>query len=219
MSNAFKEALIDQHSALVDFRLAFAERDETDMEVARNAWRDEAEWLANERRNCTPSCYPIENLSEESMLDHAVMVGEAVLRDFVSARNFYDRRLRNPSRAIRAEAVTAVCWGISDHMRGTGLTGLMRWGTLYTALCLEYVILDQVEILFEPEFLSRKEMRNKIDDIRSAYGSFYWSLYNENRGCRGMCGTIFNTFHLTVYSDLLEKMLRDIVNQRTRYRL
>ena len=74
-----REAILDQCSGVIASHLSFAERDGADMGEKRSYWEGRAEWIADQTRSCIPSCRPIEQV--RSMLDHAVKVGEAVLRD------------------------------------------------------------------------------------------------------------------------------------------
>ena len=209
-----REAIIEQHSALIADHLKFAEREGADMEEQRRYWRGRAEWLADEARSCIPSCGTVD-LFGRPILDRAVEVGEAVLRDFVAERNVYEDGARRFSERDDASDLGPACWDISDNMRDTGIVTMMRWGIVRTVRCIEYVILDQVEVAFDPKHLSRQDMREKLDDIRNAYGSFYWSLYNELRDCD--CDVSFNTYHLRAYAALLQEMLRDVTRQRQKY--
>ena len=211
-----RESIIDQHSALVAGHLAFAEREGADMEEKRSYWRGRAEWLADETRSCIPSCQPAER-AERYIFDRAADVGESVLRDFVAERNVYEDGARRFSESDDASNLGPACWDISDNMRDTGIVTMMRWGIARTAVCIEYVILDQVEVVFEPRFLSRKDMRKKLDDVSEGYQTFYWLLYNEHRGCG--CEAHFNTRHLRAYAELLREMLRDLTRQRQEYGL
>ena len=94
-----------------------------------------------------------------------------------------------------------------------------------TARCLEYVILDQLEFLFPPgsaaaKRLSRTEARAKLDQLREAYGSLYWGLYNEHAGCEPPgCGTLFYPLHNAAYAEMLEGIVRDVIRQRRAYGL
>ena len=212
-----REAILKEFSGVIAGRLVLAERDGADMVEQRSYWEGQAGWLADHKRSCIPSCADLDDLYVD--LDHAVMVGEAVLRDFVAERNLYADGRSRLSQPVDADALTEACRKISNEMAmNTGVTGLIRWGILRSAICLEYVILDQVAIMFESEYLSRQEMRKKIDDIRNAYGSFYWSLYNGHRGCEP-CGTMNQVVHLFAYTELLKGMVKDIIRQRQRYGL
>lgn len=124
-----------------------------------------------------------------------------------------------PFEPVDAEKLIKACWDISEEARASGVTAVMRSGTLDTVLCLEQVILDQVEVLFEPEYLSRTEAQKKLKRTRMAYGGLYWSIYNEHRGCDPMCGTIRHVFHLAENARILEKMIRDMVKERNEFEI
>ena len=125
-----------------------------------------------------------------------------------------------PFQPIDAKALIKPCWDLSEKKRASGVTARMRQGTLDTVLCLEKVILDQVEILFPDGInLSRAEAEEKLERLRFAVGSFYWSLYNGHKGCDGFCGTMWQVLHLAKNADFLEQMIRDIADQRNRYKI
>ena len=112
------------------------------------------------------------------------------------------------SQLVNADALIKPCWDLSEEKRSSGVTATMRQGTLDTVLCLEKVILDQVEILFpEGKYLSRAQAEKKLERLRFAVGSFYWSLYNEHTGCKHFCGTIWQVLHLAKNADFLEQMI------------
>ena len=204
-----REAIIDQHSALMAIHLSFAEREGADMEEERSYWRGRAEWLADETRSCIPSCQPAER-AERYLFNRAADVGESVLRDFVAERNVYEDGARRFSERDDGSNLGPACWDISDNMRETDNITMLRWGIARTIGCIEYVLLDQVEVVFKPRFLSRRDMRRKIDEISEGYQTFYWSLYNEHRGC--FCEATFNTHHLRAYQPV-EKGVIDRVSR------
>ena len=164
-----REAILDQFSGLTTIHLSLAERDGADMAEQRSYWQDQAERLADPERSCIPSCEPIDRIY--GTFDHEVMVDEAVLRDFVAERNLYADGRRRFWEPVDADALIEACRNISNEMVNTGVTGLMQRGTQRSANCLEYVIIDQVEKLLEPEYLSRQDMRKKLDQISDVYQS------------------------------------------------
>ena len=143
-----------------------------------------------------------------------------ILRDFLRENRFYADMPRDPE----AKPLIEACWDLSLGMRSL-TTATMRWGSLRTARCLEYVILDQLEFLFPPgsaaaKRLSRTEARAKLDQLREAYGSLYWGLYNEHAGCEPPgCGTLFYPLHNAAYAEMLEGIVRDVIRQRRAYGL
>ena len=125
-----------------------------------------------------------------------------------------------PFQPIDAKALIKPCWDISEEKRSSGVTATMRQGALDTVLCLEKVILDQVEILFpDGKYLSRAQAEEKLERLRFALGSFYWSLYNEHTGCKHFCGTMWQVFHLPKIAHVLEGMILDIAEQRNQYKI
>ena len=125
-----------------------------------------------------------------------------------------------PFQPIDAKALIKPCWDLSEEKRSSGVTATMRQGALNTVLCLEKVILDQVEILFPGgEILSRAQAEEKLERLRFALGSFYWSLYNEHTGCKHFCGTMWQVLLLATNADFLEQMIRDLADQRNRYKI
>ncbi len=125
-----------------------------------------------------------------------------------------------PFQTIDAEALIKPCWDLSEEKRSSGVTATMRQGTLDTVLCLEKVILDQVEILFpDGKYLSRAQAEKKLERLRFAIQTFYWSLYNEHTGCKHFCGTMWQVFHLPKIAHVLEQIIRDIAHQRNQYKI
>ncbi len=127
---------------------------------------------------------------------------------------------RADEEGIDAQALIDACWAISLEDRSSGVTAQMRRGALKSVLCLEEVILDQVEILFpDGEYLSREQAAEKLEQLRFAAGSLYWSIYNENIACDPSCGTYWHDLHLHGNAHILEHMLREVVRVRNMYEL
>ena len=120
---------------------------------------------------------------------------------------------------IDAQALIDACWAISLEDRSSGVTAEMRRGALKSVLCLEQAILDQVEILFpDGEYLSREQAAEKLEQLRFAAGSLYWSIYNGNIACDPSCGTMWHVMHLASHAQILEQMIRDIAYVRNYHR-
>ena len=115
---------------------------------------------------------------------------------------------------IDADALIEKCWLISKEDRDSGVTARMRSGGARTAKCLQDVILDQVEAMFDPKTLTRKEALEKLHLISEGYQTLYWSIYNQHRKCARWCGTDRHVYHLGAYTALLEKIIRDMVDER-----
>ena len=119
-----------------------------------------------------------------------------------------------PFEPIDAKALIDACWAISQDKRDSGVTALMRQGGAMSVRCLKDVILDQAQAMLEPQVLSRRQVKEKLDKIGNAYGSLYWSIFNEHRKCSRWCGTDRHVYHLARYGGLLEKIIQDMVNER-----
>ena len=115
-----------------------------------------------------------------------------------------------------AQALIDACWDISLEKRSKD-NASAREGFLDTVLCLEEVILDQVEILFEDDVLTREQAKKELRILRFAAGGLYWKIYNENRGC--FCGTMYYAHHLWENAQILESMIKEMIRQREKYGL
>ncbi len=119
-----------------------------------------------------------------------------------------------PFEPIDSEAMIEKCWALSKEDLNSGVTGRMRSGTMKTVRCMQNEIVEQAGEMFEPDVLSRQEVRDKLDKIRNGYGSLYWSIYNEHKRCGAECGTDRQVYHLGAYTALLEDIVRDMVRER-----
>ena len=115
---------------------------------------------------------------------------------------------------IDADALIEKCWSIFKEDLHSGVTARMRRGGARSAKCLQDVILDQVEAMFEPKTLTRKEASEKLQLISEGYQTLYWSIYNQHRKCARWCGTDRHVYHLGAYTALLKKIIRDMVRER-----
>ena len=68
--------------------------------------------------------------------------------------------------------------------------------------------------MFEPNILSRQDVRDKLRKISEGYQTLYWSIYNEHKRCGVECGTDREVYHLGAYTALLEDIIRDMVRER-----
>ncbi len=124
-----------------------------------------------------------------------------------------------PFEPVDAEKLIKACWDISEEERTSGAIRIMRYGAAKSAGCLEEVILDQVEVLFEPDDLSREQAQKHLDQLQNAYQKLYWAIYNDHRGCYRRCGTARQVLDPAVYAHLLEKMIRDMVKERNEFEI
>jgi hypothetical protein len=110
------------------------------------------------------------------------------------------------------------CWALSKKDRDSCVTGRMRSGSARTARCLQNIILDQSEEMFEPDTLSRQEVLEKTDKISEGYQTLYWAIYNTHKRCDRFCGTDKHVYHLSAYTSLLEDIIKDMINERNEVR-
>jgi len=120
---------------------------------------------------------------------------------------------------IDAKALIAACWEISKERRDEGSTSAMRSGTGQTVQCLQDEILLNGLAMFKDKAEREAKFKDYIERISFGVQRIYWEIYNDNSMCNPSCGTMFTVFHLWRYSDILEKILDDIVDQRNRYEL
>lgn len=134
----------------------------------------------------------------------------------------------SPSRALgtepkeipNAQILIDACWELSRKDRESGVTGRMRNGAADTVVCLEDIVLDQVDALFpDGKYLSRQKAREYLDMIEIGVQKLYWSIYNQHAGCVPLCGTIYHVMHLPPNARILEDMIRALIRQRQEYGL
>ena len=128
----------------------------------------------------------------------------------------------NPFEPIDAQPLIDACLALSKEDRDSGVTARMRSGGARSIGCLQGVIRDQAEALFDEESLNSLDLEEQLTKIRKGYQTLYWAIYNDHRACRFPrmeCGTFYHVFHLGEHSSLLEKIIRDMVEQRNEYRL
>ena len=122
-----------------------------------------------------------------------------------------------PYEPIDAQAMIDACWEITYEQR-LGSTAATREGIFDSVTCLEERILEQFAALFPATVLSRETAARKLEATRETYTDIYWHIYNENKGCR-FCPTQYYSSDLSAWADVLERMLKDAVRQRNRYKL
>ncbi|MEO3429720.1 hypothetical protein AAFN88_12720 [Pelagibius sp. CAU 1746] len=122
-----------------------------------------------------------------------------------------------PYEPIDAQAMIDACWDMTYDQR-LGSTAATRDGIFDSIVCLEERILEQFAALFPATVLSRESAARKLEITRETYTDLYWHIYNENKGCR-ICPTQYYSSDLIAWSDVLERMLKDAVGQRNRYKL
>ena len=127
-----------------------------------------------------------------------------------------------PFEPIDAQPLIDACWALSAEDRDSGVTARMRSGGARSIGCLEGVIRDQAEALFDEETLNSLNLEDQLTKIAKGYQTLYGAIYNRHTACglpRMECGSFYHVFHLGKHSYLLEEIIRDMVKQRNEYRL
>ncbi|MHA1597380.1 MAG: hypothetical protein ACTSV1_01550 [Alphaproteobacteria bacterium] len=124
-----------------------------------------------------------------------------------------------PSELIPdAKVLIDACWAISEKLRSSMGTDDQRVGAHKTAICLVEEIIKHADILIDDAALTKAKIRKKMEALHQAYGSLYWSLYNDVEACDLSCGTLFHSFHNWSLAKLYEKILTDVIKQREEYK-
>jgi hypothetical protein len=123
--------------------------------------------------------------------------------------------VEEPADIPEAQAIIDACWAISEELRASINTDDIRYGSLKTALCLEAEIARNMDILVDDP---RERIEEHLENLRTAHGGLYWSMFNHVEACDLGCGTIFYSFHNTFLAKLYEGILKDVIEQRMRYR-
>lgn len=114
---------------------------------------------------------------------------------------------------LDAQTLIDECVAKQQALLDTGVTSNMREGMAKIVGCLQDVIVELTPVLFEPEVRTPEDTRIMLDTLINAYQPFMWQLYNEFRGCPNFCGTFYHTFHLSSYANVLDDIIRRMVDQ------
>ena len=109
----------------------------------------------------------------------------------------------NSFQPIDAKPLIDACWALSKEDRDSGVTGRMRSGSARSIGCLEGVIHDQAEALFDEETLDSLKLKEQLIKLRKGYQILYWALYNEHSACglpRMACGTMYLAYPVITHT-------------------
>jgi hypothetical protein len=112
--------------------------------------------------------------------------------------------------------IVEACWGISYQKRAGPMSG-WRDGFLDTIECLEKVIINQIDVLFDHSGIWSTVYRDRLDHIKFAYARFHRDLAMENKTCMPTCGLIHANDDLNAHAQLLEIMLRNVIRKEFEY--
>ena len=124
----------------------------------------------------------------------------------------------DPWEPIDAQAIIDQCWKLSEKQRDSGVTARMRSGGIESAKCLRQQIVEHAATLFANTEYSEGEIDKHMELISEGAQTFYWNLYNEHKGCKGRCGTMYQLFHIGKIAHIYENILKDVISQRNEYK-
>ena len=75
--------------------------------------------------------------------------------------------------------------------------------------CLEKVLIEEIREVFS--IGEQREMQEVLQQTRKTSDRFYELLYNENKYCEGQCGLMAQIAQQSKVTELLEKMLYDMI--------
>lgn len=122
---------------------------------------------------------------------------------------------------IDAQKMIDSCWKKYQEQIDTGITSEMRMATNKAQRCLEEIILNQTDAMFDRSTFNREQASVMLKKMREGLGGMYWEVYNEHRKCQDghspvFCGTDKQLYHLAEYSEVLERMIHTMINIRNR---
>jgi hypothetical protein len=120
---------------------------------------------------------------------------------------------------LDADEIVEACWTSGQEDIDSGVTARMQRGIAVTAQCLRTRILENAAPLFAATGYTAKQQLADLDRITQSAGSFYAHLYAQNRACAPACGTLPRIQAGAEIPDLLERVLRNVVETRNQYRM
>lgn len=75
--------------------------------------------------------------------------------------------------------------------------------------CLEKVLIEEIREVFSNG--KQREMQEVLQQTKKSSDRFYELLYNENKYCDGQCGLMAQITQQSKVTELLEKMLYDMI--------
>ncbi len=120
---------------------------------------------------------------------------------------------------LDADEIVEACWTSGQEDIDSGVTARMQRGIAVTAQCLRTRILENSAPLFASTNYTAKQQLADLDRITQSAGSFYARLYGQNRACAPGCGTLARVQAGAEIPDLLERVLRNVIEVRNQYRM
>ena len=120
---------------------------------------------------------------------------------------------------LDADEIVAACWAAVQPDIDSGVTARMQQGIAAASQCLRTRIMENAAPLFAGTGYTPKQQIADIDRYTQGAGAFYWKLYTETRACAPACGTLARVQAGAEIPDLLERLLRDVVETRNQFRM
>lgn len=120
---------------------------------------------------------------------------------------------------LDADEIVEACWTAGQDDIDSGVTARMQRGIAATAQCLRSRILENAAPLLASTSYTPKQQLADLDRITQSAGSFYARLYGENRACAPSCGTLARIQAGAEIPDILEQVLRNVIETRNQYRM
>lgn len=120
---------------------------------------------------------------------------------------------------LDADQLVEACWASGQADIDSGVTSRMQQGIATASQCLRTRIAETAAPLFAGTGYTPKQQLADIDRVTQGAGGFYARLYAQNRACAPACGTLAPVQAAAEVPDLLERLLRDVVEVRNQYRM
>jgi len=120
---------------------------------------------------------------------------------------------------LDADEIVEACWSTAQDDIDSGVTSRMQRGIAVAAQCLRTRIMEHTTPLFATTGYTAKQQLADLDRITQSTGTFYTHLYAQNRACAPTCGTLARIEAGAQVPDVLERVLRDVVETRNQYRM
>ena len=122
-----------------------------------------------------------------------------------------------PFEPFVPEPIIADCWQRSDELRSSGYIEYYGDGLDITLACMKAGVLEQIDAWLLPEFSENAAAH--LDALEDLHDQLYYRIYAENRYCTRSCGLLPSMVYIENYIEFLEKVLRDIAEEKNyRYR-
>ena len=103
----------------------------------------------------------------------------------------------------------AICETNAQNQMDTGITSNMIKASIDIVDCQESILIN---LIVQTTTLSRNDAEIKINEMRKAYTSINYNIYNNRAECAPSCGTMFRLFPFAGYFRILDDLFDDIAD-------